>query len=103
MSMIVVLFNLKPGVSASDYESWAIATDIPAVNRLPSVQQFQVLRSAHLLGSDAAVPYTYVELLEVDGLEQLGADIATEKMQAIAAEFQQFAESPQFIVTENLA
>lgn len=103
MSIIVVLFNLKPGVDAADYEAWAIATDLPAVNRLPSVQQFQVLRSVHLLGSDAAVPYTYVELLEVDGLAQLGADIASEKMQAIAAEFQQFADNPQFIVTENLA
>ena len=102
MTTIVVLFNLKPGVSPSDYEQWALSTDLPTVRQLPSVSGFDVLRSTGLLGSDAAAAYSYVELLVVKDMEQLGADVATETMQRVAAEFQQFADNPQFILTESI-
>jgi len=96
---IVVLFNLKPGVSPSDYEQWAKTTDLPTVRTLGSVNQFSVLRTTGLLGTDAAAPYQYVELLEVNDMEKLGADVSSETMQRVAAEFQQFAENPQFMLT----
>lgn len=103
MSMIVVLFNLKPGVSVEAYEDWARQNDIPTVNALASVRQFDVLRTTGLMGSDAAAPVQYVELLDVSSLEQLGEDAASETMQRIAAEFQEFADNPQFILTQNIA
>lgn len=103
MSIIVVLFNLKADVSADDYEAWALGTDLPTVNQLPSVKQFSVLRGTGLLGSDAPSPFNYIELIEVHDLEQLGTDVASEKMQAIAAEFQAFADNPQFIVTQSIS
>ncbi|MCA0900874.1 REDY-like protein HapK [Microbulbifer agarilyticus] len=101
-TMIVVLFNLKPGVNPSDYEQWANTTDLPTVRDLASVNQFSVLRSTGLLGSDASSPYQYVELLEVNDMEKLGADVSSETMQRVAAEFQQFADNPQFILTEAI-
>jgi hypothetical protein len=100
--LIVVLFNLKPGASREDYENWARSTDIPNVNALPSVSSFSVLRTTGLLGSDATAPYEYVELLDVGDMEQLGSDISTETMQRIAAEFQDFADGPAFMLTESL-
>lgn len=100
--LIVVLFNLKPGASREDYENWARSTDIPNVNALASVNNFSVLRTTGLLGSDAAAPYEYVELLDVGDMEQLGSDISTETMQRIAAEFQDFADGPAFMLTESL-
>lgn len=102
MTKIVVLFNLKPGADVAAYERWARTTDLPIVNALPSVRRFEVLKSLSLLGSAAKPPYEYVELLEVTGLEALGADIATETMARVAAEFGGFADQPQFIVTESL-
>lgn len=102
MTMIVVLFNLKAGVNASDYEQWARTTDLPNVNRLPSVAQFSVLRTTGLLGADAPAPFQYVELLEVKDMVQLGEDVAGETMQKVAAEFQQFADNPQFMLTERI-
>ncbi|WP_299592303.1 REDY-like protein HapK [uncultured Microbulbifer sp.] len=102
MTMIVVLFNLKSGVNASDYEEWARTTDLPNVNRLPSVAQFSVLRTTGLLGSDAPAPFQYVELLEVKDMAQLGGDVSSETMQKVAAEFQQFADNPQFMLTESI-
>lgn len=97
---IVVLFNLKPGVSPSDYEQWAKTTDLPTVRKLGSVNQFSVLRTSGLLGSEAPAPYQYVELLEVNDMETLGADVSSETMQRVAAEFQQFADNPQFMLTD---
>ena len=102
MTMIVVLFNLKSGVNASDYEEWARTTDLPNVNRLPSVAQFSVLRTTGLLGSDAPAPFQYVELLEVKDMAQLGEDVSSETMQKVAAEFQQFADNPQFMLTQGI-
>ena len=100
--LIVVLFNLKEGVASDAYENWANSTDIPNVNALGSVNNFSVLRTTGLLGSDDAAPYAYVELLDIKDLEQLGADVASETMQRVAAEFQEFADGPQFMLTESI-
>ena len=102
MPRIVVLFNLKPDVDPATYESWARATDAPTVNRLASVAGFTVHRATGLLGSDAPSPYAYVEILDVTSIDALIPDISTEAMKEIAAQFQAFADNPQFIVTENV-
>ena len=100
--LIVVLFNLKDDAAPDAYENWAKTTDIPTVNGLGSVSNFSVLRTTGLLGSDAAAPYQYVELLDVADMEKLGEDVASETMQRIAAEFQAFADNPQFMLTESI-
>jgi hypothetical protein len=103
MATLVVLFNLRAGVSAHDYENWARGTDLPTVNALKSVDQFRVLRTKGLLGQNVAAPYQYVETIEVNSLDGLFADIGTEQMQAVAAQFQQFADNPIFIHCESIA
>jgi hypothetical protein len=100
---IIVLFNLKPGVSVAEYEAWARAHDLPNVNRLPSVSGFEVLRTTGLLGSTAAPPYAYVEVLDVADMDAFGRDVATAVMQKTAAAFQGYAEAPLFITTDALA
>ena len=102
MTRIVVLFNLKPQVDASEYEEWARSTDIPIVNALSSVSSFTVHRSSGLLGSDAAPPYQYVEVIDVSDMETFGGEVGTDTMRQVAAEFQRFADQPQFLLTEDL-
>ena len=99
---IVVLLNLKPGKSASDYEAWARATDLPIVNALGSIDKFSVHAATGLLGSDARPPYDYIEMLDVADMEAFGSDVASETMQRVAAEFQAWAD-PVFIVTRDIA
>ncbi len=99
---IIVVFNLKDGVSAADYEAWAKKDDIPGVNRLGSVEKFTVHKATGLFGSDDAAPYQYVEILDINGMDPFVADISTEEFQAMAAPFQNFAENPQFILTEDI-
>ncbi len=100
---MIVLFNLKPGVSTEDYEAWAKTRDIPGVRALPSIDDFRVYRTTGLLGAEGAAPYNYVEVLDVNDMEGLFADISTEMMQAVAAEFQAYAETPMFMLTEELS
>ncbi|MCA1857364.1 hypothetical protein LE190_15730 [Massilia oculi] len=102
MTTLIVLFNLKPGVSAADYEAWARGTDLPTAGALPSVEKFEVLKSVSVLGSAASAPYQYIERIVVRDMAQLGADIATPAMQQVSAAFQAFADNPVFIVTETL-
>ena len=99
---IVVIFNLKEGVSAADYENWAKTADIPGVNKLGSVDGFTVHKATGLFGSEEASPYQYVEILDIKDMDVFVADISTEEFQAMAAPFQEFADNPQFILTEDL-
>jgi hypothetical protein len=98
---LIALFNLKPGVSVADYEAWARANDLPTVNALPSVSSFRVFKATGLLGSDAPPPYAYVEIIDVDDMDQFGQDVATPSMQAIAAAFQGMADVT-FLATSEL-
>ena len=102
MTTVVVLFNLKPGVSIADYEKFARELDIPAVNRLASVQSFEVLRCERLMSGGAA-PYQYIEILRVHDLTQLGQDVQTPAMQKIVGSFATMADNPKFIVTSAVA
>ena len=99
---IICLFNLKPGVDAADYEAWARQGDIPSVNALGSVGSFTVHRATGLFGSDARPPYQYVEVIDIHGMDAFVADVTTPEFQALAAPFQDFADNPQFILTEDL-
>lgn len=99
---IIALFNLKPGISAADYEAWAKSKDIPTVNGLKSVDEFAVFKSTGLLGSEAKPPYAYVEIIDVNDMGQFGADVSTEAMQAIAGEFQAMADDLAFVLTDKL-
>ncbi|MFM7625598.1 MAG: REDY-like protein HapK, partial [Gammaproteobacteria bacterium] len=67
MAKIIVLFNLKPGVSVADYERFARETDLPIVNKLPSVRHFEVLKSQGLLGGGTA-PFQYIEIIDLNSL-----------------------------------
>jgi hypothetical protein len=102
MATLVVLFNLRAGVSVETYENWARATDLPTVNSLQSVDQFRVLRTKGLLGQSVPAPYQYVELIEINSLDGLFTDIGSPLMQSVAAQFQQFADNPIFISSESI-
>jgi hypothetical protein len=100
-SRILALFNLRHGVAPADYEHWAKTVDLPTVNALPSIDNFEVFRITGTLGSPDPAPYAYGEILDINNMEVFGADIATEKMQKVAAEFGRLAQTV-FLTTEPL-
>lgn len=101
MAHVVVLFNLRTDADRAAYEEWARTADMPTVRSLKSVDSFRVFKSSGLLGGGAA-PFEYVEIIEVNDMAQLGADIAADPMPQIAAAFQSFADNPIFMLTEEM-
>lgn len=101
MTTLIVLFNLKNPQQREAYEQWAREVDLPTAGALPSIEKFEILRAAGLLGGGES-PYQYIEVLRVRDMQQLGADIATPTMQEVSKRFQAFADAPMFIVTEAL-
>ncbi len=100
---LLVLFNLKEGVTEADYERFARQLDVPTVGALASVDSFRVYRTSGLLGSEAAPPYRYVETIDVSDLDGLFADLGSDTMQKIAAQFQAFADNPIFMLSDKFA
>lgn len=100
---IIVLFNLKEGVQIDEYEEWARTRDIPGVNALGSIDKFSVHKATGLFGApDAPVPFQYFEIIDVKDMDGFVADISTPEFQAAAAPFQDYADNPQFVLTEDL-
>lgn len=99
---ILALFNLKPGTSVADYETWAKTVDIPTVNGLGSIEKFEVFKTTGLLFSEDKPPYQYFETIDILDMEQFGADAGSETMQKVAAEFQGMVDDLVFIQTEQL-
>jgi hypothetical protein len=99
---IFALFNLKPGVSEESYRAWARDVDVPNVNRLGSVDSFQVFRATGRLGSDDAPPYAFIEILDINDMDAFGRDVATPAMQEVASAFQALADVV-FLTTDRIA
>jgi hypothetical protein len=102
MTPIIVLFNLKSGVSTETYEAWARSTDLPIVRGLKSIAGFDVYKTKGLLRGGKA-PYQYIEMIVVNDMETFGADASSATMQRVAGEFRTYADDPTFILCEPLA
>ena len=102
MATMIVLVNLKEGVSPEDYERWILDSYAPAVRSLPSVEDWRNYRVSGLLGSDAAPPYRYVVTLEVSYPGHLGRDMQGEEMQRLFPELHELADITQ-IMAERFA
>ncbi len=98
---MIVLFNLKEGVSPADYEKFIAEEDAPVVRQLPSVIDMKVNRVVGTMDG-APAPYQYMELITVTDFEQLGADAQSQAVQEVAGKFQTMVEGkPVFLFQEQ--
>ncbi len=100
MPTMIVLVNLKEGVSPEAYERWLEERYVPAVLELASVDEWRGYRVGGLPESGDEPPYRYVVFVEVNDAEQLGRDIAGERMQWLLGELGGYAEVTQ-LMTER--
>jgi REDY-like protein HapK len=101
VTTMVVLVNLREGVSPEDYERWVEESYAPAVKTLPSVREWRAYQVGGLLASDNAPPYRYVVIVDISDLTQLGRDMNGEEMQGLLSELHRFAAVVQ-LVSERL-
>ena len=102
MTTLIVFFKLKSDADRAEYERWAATTDLPTVRGLDNCERFDVYRAGSLLGSDAAPPCDYVEIIDVTDLAAFRKETASETMRRVAAEFRELVDNPVFVVTERL-
>jgi hypothetical protein len=102
MPTMIVLVNLKEGVSPEEYERWIIESYAPAMKALPSVEDWGDYRVSGLLGSLVRPPYQYVVTLEINDPEQLRWDMASEEVQRLFSELHELTEITQ-LVSERFA
>jgi len=102
MTTLIVLFNLQSDADVAAYESWAANTDMTTVRGLSNCDSFNIYRTSGLLGKDEPAPYQYVERIEISDMAGFRQETQTDTMKAVAAEFRTFADSPVFMVSENL-
>ena len=104
MAALIVLFNLRPGVTEADYEAFARDLDVPTVKGLRSVSEFRVFRLDGVMGTENAAPYRYVEVIDFESMDALEADMgATPAMAEIQAKFGELADNPIFMLGGNIA
>jgi hypothetical protein len=96
----VVMVNLKEDVAPEAYERWLDERYVPAVLKLPSVDEWRGYRVRGLAGADGKPPYQYIVAVEINGLEQLGKDMEGEQVQALLRELGRYAEVTQ-LMTER--
>ncbi len=101
MTTMVVLVNLREGVSPENYERWVEESYAPAVKALPSVRDWRAYRVSGLLASDDTPPYRYVVIVDINDLAQLGRDMEGEEMRELLSELHRFAEVVQ-LMSERL-
>jgi REDY-like protein HapK len=102
VAKIIVLFNLKLGISSEIYEAWAKLTDLPMVRNLNSVPSFEIIKVQGMLGTNAPAPYQYVEVIEINDMDIFGKELAVDIMQKVAVEFQSFADNPIFMICHSI-
>lgn len=97
MPSMVVLINLKKGVSPEEYEGWVLNSYAPAARALPSVKDWRNHRVNGLLGSETPPPHQYVVTLDFDDAEGLGRDMSGEEMRGLLGELHEFADVTQLL------
>ena len=94
MAALIVLFNLRPGVTEADYEAFATTLDVPTVKGLKSVSDFRVFRVSGVMGTDDPAPFRYVEVIDFSSMDELGAEIGgSPAMAEITAKFGVLADA----------
>lgn len=102
-NVILVFVKLKKNIDKKMFEAFEHRVSEYNIN-LQSHKSFTVLRTQGILGNDTVeAPYDYIEIITIKSLEALYKTVEGDgKIKAFMAEFSEFAESSQFLITESV-
>ena len=81
MANLVLLYNLKPGVTKDQFENWTRTTDYPNMRGLKRVSSFVTHRVEKKLIGAGAPSVQYIETFQIDDLDGFVAE-GTEEPEA---------------------
>jgi hypothetical protein len=103
MSKLIILYSLKAGVTKSDFETWVREIDQPAMRGLARVKSFNTYAAQSLLMGEGEPSVDYVEIFDITDLAGFTSeDMPGETVQSIMGQFMGFADTPQFIICEDV-
>ena len=103
MAQLILLYNLKDGVTRDDFETWVREIDYPAMRGLERVQSFTTYRTKALLMGEGEPSVQYVEVFDVPDLDSfVESDMPGETVQSVMGAFMGFADNPEFIIAEDV-
>lgn len=97
--MLITGLRLKEGVSAEQYEKYALEVDKPTCeNELPSFESWNVHRVNSLYGSDVKPPYDYIEIVRIADLKQFDVDLQSEVVAELGAQAERLVQAPDLLM-----
>jgi len=100
---LIIMYNLKAGVTPADFEAWVKTSDQPVMRGLARVADFQTLRAERLLMGDGQPSVKDIETFSISDLDGFVAeDMPGATVQGVMGQFMGFAEAPQFIVVSEV-
>ncbi len=103
MAKLILLYNLKDGVTTADFENWVQTVDYPSMRGISRVEDFRTYRAEKLLMGEGAPSVQYIEMFDIPDLDGfVGEDMPGETVQSVMGQFMGFAEAPQFIICSEL-
>ena len=103
MPALIVMFNLKDGVTEEDYEAWAKAADLPTVRGHKGVDAFELYRANTLFRTEDDAPYRYVEVIDINSMDQFNQDVASDLQKPISEKFREIADSPVAMLCDKIS
>ncbi|NNE56969.1 MAG: REDY-like protein HapK [Hellea sp.] len=103
MTQLVIMYNLKDGVTKDDFHEWVRTVDQPSMRGLGSVDSFRTFETKSLLMGEGSPSVQYVEIFDLNDFGAFtGTDMPGDVVQGIMGDFMGFADAPQFIVAEEV-
>lgn len=103
MKHIIILYNLKPEVTAEQFEEWVRTVDQPNMRGLKRVSRFQTFRTEALLMGEGKPSVRYVEIFDITDLEGFtGEDMASDTVQMVLGAFMGLVDNPELIIAQEV-
>ena len=103
MANLILIYKLQPTVTQADFETWVRTVDYPAMRGLKRIKSFTTYRATGLLVGEGSPSMDYIEIFEIPDFAGFTTeDMGGATVQTIMGQFMGFAESPQFVLVEEV-
>ncbi len=94
---VFFLNKLRDGIEKAEYERWVREVDYPFARGLTAIDSYVVTRLDALLMGEGELPYDYLEVIEIAGIEEYQAALSG------GPEVEEFFEEWSSYVGESVA
>ncbi|MCW3837926.1 hypothetical protein ACFQ1E_18200 [Sphingomonas canadensis] len=103
MAKVILTYNLKPGVTADEFEAWVRSTDYPAMRGLTRVAAFANHRVRGFLIGEGKPAMDYIEIFDIADLDGFTSqDMPGPVVQDIMGQFMSKVDDAQFLIADEI-